>query len=178
MMVSLFGECSLSFCMLALPTPMNLSRWNIIINPVCVLCQSTQPTFNHILTGCSIAQIDQGRYTRHHDSVMQVFVYNLQKVLLPSLKLYADLPGYFASVSLPCIIPLNFSSSLSRPDLVLVSSDSIVLFELTVVTNTKHHFSAASHRKQDCYGPLLQDLQDSVSSVDLVTIEIGCLGHI
>ena len=141
---------------------MNLSRWNIIINPVCVLCQSTQPTSNHILTGCSIAQIDQGRYTWRHDLVLQVFVHNLQKVLLPCFKLYADLPGYFASVSPPCTIPPNFSSSLSRPDLVLVSSDSIVLFELTVVT--KHHFSAASHRKQDRYGPLLQDLQDSVSS--------------
>jgi len=61
--------------------------------------------------------------------------------------------------------------------LVLVSSDSIVLFELAVVTNTKHHFTAASLRKQDRCGPLLQDLQDSVLSVDLVTIEIGCLGH-
>ena len=60
----------------------------------------------------------------------------------------------------PSTIPPNFSSSLSRPDLVLVSSDSIVLFELTAVTNTAHHFSAASHRKKDCYGPLLQDLQD------------------
>jgi len=61
--------------------------------------------------------------------------------------------------------------------MILVSSDYIALFELTVITNTKHHFTAASLRKQDHYGPLLQDLQDSVSSVDLVTIEIGCLGH-
>ena len=47
----------------------------------------------------------------------------------------------------------------------------------SMITNTKHHFTAASLRKQDRYGPLLQDLQDSVSSVDLVTIEINCLGH-
>ena len=45
-----------------LPIPLNLAKWNIIINPVCVLCQSTQPTSNHILTGCSVA-LDQGRYT-------------------------------------------------------------------------------------------------------------------
>ena len=173
-------EKQLSFLLRAgsdtLPTPMNLARWNIIINPVCVLCQSTQPTSNHILTGCSVA-LDQGRYTWRHDSVLQVFVRNLQKVLLPCFKLYADLPGYLASASPPSTIPPNFSSSLSRPDLVLVSSDSIVLFELTVVTNTKHHFTAASLRKQDRYGPLLQDLRDSALSVDLVTIEIGCLGH-
>jgi len=33
--------------------------------------------------------------------------------------------------------------------MILVFSDSIVLFELTVVNNTKHHFTAASLRKQD-----------------------------
>ena len=85
--------------------------------------------------------------------------------------------GFFPFLSHCLHDPPNFSSSLSRPDLVLVSSDSIVLFELSVVTNSKHHFSAVSHCQQDRYGPLLLDLQDSVSSVDLVTIEIGCLGQ-
>ena len=37
--------------------------------------------------------------------------------------------------------------------LVLVSPDSITLLELSVVTNTKHYFLAAIHRKQDRYGP-------------------------
>ena len=61
--------------------------------------------------------------------------------------------------------------------LVSLTSDSVVLFKLTVVTNTRNHFTAASFRKRDCYGPLLHDLQDSIQSVDLVTIEIGCLGQ-
>ena len=58
----------------------------------------------------------------------------------------------------------------------MIAVDSTVLFEFTVVANTsyRHHFTAASRRKQD-YGPLLHDLQDSVPSADLVTIEIGCL---
>ena len=34
---------------------------------------------------------------------------------------------------------------------------------------------AASHRKQDHYGPLLQDSKGSAHFVELVTVEIGCL---
>ena len=59
-------EKQLSFLLRAgcdtLPTPLNLACWNIIVGPVCSLCQSTQPTTNHVLTGCSMA-LDQGTYT-------------------------------------------------------------------------------------------------------------------
>ena len=78
-------EKQLSFFILragcdTLPTPMNLARWNIITSTVCTLCHCTQPTTNHILTGCSIA-LDQGRYTRRRDSVLQVLVRNFKKDL-------------------------------------------------------------------------------------------------
>ena len=59
---------------------------------------------------------------------------------------YADLSGYQASVSHPNTIPLH--TTLSRPDLVLVSTDSIMLLELSVVTNTEHHLLAARNRKK------------------------------
>ena len=94
--------------------------------------KATQPTTNHVLAGCSVA-LDQGRYTWRHDSVLQVFVRSLLKDLSPSSKLYADLPGHLASESPPSTIPSNLSTSLSRPDLVLVSPDSITLLELSVV---------------------------------------------
>jgi len=61
----MFGlpEKQLSFLLHAgcdtLPTPMNLARWNIIVNPVCALCRSPQPTSNHVLTSCPVA-LDQG----------------------------------------------------------------------------------------------------------------------
>ena len=118
----MFGlpEKQLSFLLHAgcdtLPTLMNLSRWNIITNPKCALCQTLQPTTNHILTGCSVA-LFQGRYTWRHDSVLQVFVHGLQKHLPEFFKLYADLPGYLASVSPPSTIPTELSTFLSRPDL-------------------------------------------------------------
>ena len=87
--------------------------------------------------------------------------------------------GCQASVSPPSTIPPHITSTLSRPDLVLVSADSIMLLELSVVTNTitKQHFLAAKTRKEDRYGSLLSDLQHAGYVVDLLTIEVGCLGH-
>ena len=59
-----------------------------------------------------------------------------------------------------------------RPDLVLVSTDSMVLLELSMVTNTWHHFLVTRNHKKDCYG---SDLQRAGFSVDLMTVEVGCL---
>ena len=72
---------------------------------------------------------------------------------------------------------LLLSSCSSRPDIVLVSNDHIILLELPVVTNTEEHFATASSRKVSCYGPLLSDLECTGLLVGLVTIEVGCLGH-
>ena len=48
--------------------------------------------------------------------------------------------------------PSNLTSSLSWPDLVLLSTDSIIPLELSVVTNAKHHFLAASRTIMgDCW---------------------------
>ena len=149
---------------------------NIIVSPVYSLCHSHQPTTNHILTGCSTA-LDQGRHTWCHDSVLQVFVQGIQQDLQPCYKLYADLPGHLASISPPSTVPSSLSSSLSRPDIVLISNDCITLLELSVVTNTKQHLLAANSRKEDCYGPLLLNFAIAGISVELVTIKGSCLGH-
>ena len=61
--------------------------------------------------------------------------------------------------------------------IVLISSDHIILIQLSVVTNTEQHFVAASSRKEARYGPLFLDLEHTGLSVTLVTIEVGCLGH-
>ena len=115
---------------------------------------------NHIIA------LDQGRLTWRHDSVLQVLVHNFKKDLPPCYKLYADLPSYQASVSSPSTIPPHIASTLSRPS----STGSIVLLELSVVTNTHHDFLAAKNCKEDCYGSLLLDLQRAGFSVDLVTM--------
>ena len=100
-----------------------------------------------------------------------------KKDLPPCYKIYADLPGYQASVSPPRNIPPHITSALSRPDLVVVSTDSITLLELSVVINTEHHLLSARYRKEDRYGSLLIDLQQAGFSGNIVTNEVGCLGH-
>jgi len=101
----------------------------------------------------------------------------MQKLLPDSFKIYADMPGYISSVSPPSNIPTNLSTTLSRPDLVLISENSLHLFELTIPTNTQQHLLAARARKEYRYNSLLQDLQHTGFVVDLITIEIGYLGH-
>ena len=66
---------------------------------------------------------------------------------------------------MPSTTPPHITSTLSKPDLVLVSTDSIVLLDLTVVTNTEHHFLAARNHTEDYYGSLLLDLQHTGFSV-------------
>ena len=61
---------------------------------------------------------------------------------------------------------------------MLVSANYIILLELSVVTNTAGTSPlAARYRKEDRYGPLLNDLEQAGFSVNLVTIEVVCLGH-
>ena len=60
---------------------------------------------------------------------------------------------------------------------MLISADSIVLLELSVATNTQEQFLAAKTCKEDRYGLLLSSHQHAGYVVDLVTIEVGCLGH-
>ena len=52
------------------------------------------------------------------------------------------------------------------------------MFELTIIpTNTQQHLLAARAQKEDRYGCLQYDLQLSSLSVNLISIEIGCLGQ-
>ena len=62
---------------------------------------------------------------------------------------------------------------LSTPNLVIVSDDSNILFELSVVTNTRHHTYVPTVEK----GPLLVllDLQYSGLYAYHISIEVGCL---
>jgi len=85
---------------------------------------------------------------------------------MPILLLYADLPGYLASVSFPSTIPTKLSTTLNRPDLILVSNNSIILFELIIPTNTQQHLLAA---KACRYGSLLYYLQQTGLTVNLIS---------
>ena len=69
-----------------------------------------------------------------HIQLFIIFIYALNKAAASTVEI--------SNLEVLRVSP-NLSLSLSK--LVLVSSDSIVSFDLTVVTNTKHH---ANHRKK------------------------------
>ena len=54
---------------------------------------------------------------------------------------------------------ISYLHTLSRSDVLLASTESIVLLELSVVNNTQHQLLAIRNRKEDHYGLLLLDLQ-------------------
>ena len=74
----------LSFCLSAtndtLPSPSNLHRWHVHSQPSCYLCSKTVCTTADILGACMVA-LQQGRFTYHHDSVLQAFLTALETFL-------------------------------------------------------------------------------------------------
>ena len=74
----------LSFCLGATyDTPLfpsNLHRWGVHSEPSSYLCSKTVCTTAHILGDCEVA-LQQGRFTYHHDSVLQTFLTALQTFL-------------------------------------------------------------------------------------------------
>jgi len=80
--------------------------------------------------GCSVTLVQDRNTSCKFSSI------GFESIYQKNLKLYADLPGYLASISPPSTIPTNLSNSLSRSDSVLDSEDSIYLFELMIPRNT------------------------------------------
>ena len=95
--------------------------------------------------------------------------------LPPCYKLYADFPGNLDRRA--CTVLPSSSSSSSRPDILLISNDHIILLELSIITNREQHFVANSSRKEAryMYNPFLQTL--NVLFAELVTSEVSCIGY-
>ena len=100
----------------------------------------------------------------------------VSKEIPPCVKLYADLPGLCASESPPATLHTDLSTSTARPDIVLVSEESVTMLELTIPSNSKEAIIKAKERKtnKSNYNLLVGDLEERGLSV---TIEIGSLGH-
>ena len=162
-----------------LPTPATLSRWRIVCDPSCNLCQAPHCTVHHVLNCCPVS-LEQGRYTWRHDSVLAQLFHILRSNLeIGTIQIYADLPGLRASDSPPATVPHNIIETSARPDIVIIKEDVVTLIELTIPINTKDGLLNARNRKQAKrnYIELLGDLHARGFIADLETVEIGSLGH-
>ena len=135
-------------------------------------------TYNDILNGCTVA-LEQGRYTWRHDSVLLKLMRGLLDEFDPNIKVYCDLEGFKASENPPATVPPSLVSTTARPDMVIIDGSKITLLELTIPHNSPESLRAAHIRKQSKvnYGCVLSDLERSGFTSDLVTLEIGSLGH-
>ena len=164
-----------------LPSPINLRRWKIITESKCSLCSSPNPTSNHILSCCPSA-LEQGRYTWRHDSTLLAIVSGIKAALASQSthhQVYADLPGWRVTDNPPSTVPSWLTSTLLRPDLVIISNESVRILELTVPQNSVEGLHKAKLRKSEKYDHIIGDIQASHPNLRLKyhTLEIGTLGH-
>ena len=103
----------------------------------------------------------------------------LLKQLDPDTKMYCDLDRFRASDNPPATVPINLVSTSARPDVVVQEGSRITLLELTVPHNSAESLRAAHRLKQSKanYCCLLGDLERAGFESELVTLEIGSLGH-
>ena len=61
--------------------------------------------------------------------------------------LYADLPGLHSSEFPPATLPTDLSTSTARPDITLVSEESVTMLELTIPSNSKEAIVKAKRER-------------------------------
>ena len=121
-MAQFVSECQLSFLLRAasdtLPTAVNLQRWSIQCEAKCSLCDSHCPTTAHVLSCCPTA-LDQQRYTFRHNQVLSTLVSMLADIFAdkPFVKMYADLPNFYANDAPQTTIPTDLLITSYRPDM-------------------------------------------------------------
>ena len=174
-------EGHLSFILRAscdcLPSPSSLARWGYLPSRKCPLCSYPHCNAQHILSCCSVS-LSEGRYTYRHDLVLARLIPFLQE-FIPSAKIFADLPNHRAVEQPPSTVPPSVISTSARPDIFIIQGNLATILELTVPWNSSSSIENARVRKQAkaSYQFLASDLHAKGFKVNLLTIEIGCLGH-
>ena len=147
------------------------------MDSTCSLCGSHTSTTKHILNACPVA-LSQGRYSWRHDSILKKILLFLRQHLTGEGKLYGDLDGFRAMENPPSTVPPDLLPTSYRPDVVLVREDKkVIIIELTVPFNSPDSINTAHNFKTSKYQILLSDLDTRGYDTDLVTIEVGALGH-
>jgi len=126
-LLSGFHPGQLSFLLHAasdtLPTAVNLQLWLIQSEAKCSLCGSNHPTTAHDLSSCPTA-LSQQRYTFRHNQVLSILASTLTDIFadIPFVKVYADLPNFFANDAPQATIPLDLLITSYRPDIVIYNT--------------------------------------------------------
>ena len=152
-----------------LATAANLVRWGRITSPACPLCNKVQ-TNKHVLSNCDSATA-LNRYKNRHDNVLQILSEWINAVKKPDHALFVDLPN-------PHFKPISDVFVSLRPDIVLVSSDTVTSLELTIC----HESNLLNSKiyKQNKYVSLGENLipQFMTHKLNRYSLEVTTLGFI
>ena len=145
-----------------LATRKNLTLWNLSKTSDCSFC--LQPEFLlHVVVGCK-TYLNEGRFTWRHDSALNFLASSLQH--LKHYTFYVDLPQYLS----PCLI----TGDNLRPDMLISSSDTLYVVELSVGFET--NLNNNTSRKFEKYRHLLHHLRTKYRLVKFVNLSISSLG--
>ena len=92
---------------------------------------------------------------------------------------YCDLQSFRATDNPPSTIPLEILPTSARPDIVIVLAGCISIVELAAPWNSEDSLASAKRLKttKDNYQLVLSDVVSRNIRAELITMEIGRLGH-
>ena len=132
-----------------LPTQNNLKMWSKSFSDKCLLCNNRDLTL-YVLNGCK-KMLDQGRYTFRHDNILK---YITDSINTSKFSVNTDIEGH-QTINGGTIAPHLAVTDL-KPDIVIMDSNTVNIFELTVPFETnieKRHIE-----KSNKYAHLLSDI--------------------
>ena len=154
-----------------LPTKDNLTRWGKRLSKSCSSCGRAE-YLSHVLNACPTS-LKEGRYTWRHDSVLSQISALLEQVIRGSpCEIHIDL-GNVAWTVPPDIIPTS-----SRPDLVIVNRESKTCHILELTVPYESNIDSEHTYKENKYGSLLNDIEQTGWNTQYCALEIGSRGSI
>ena len=145
-----------------LPTNANLHMWGKNPTNICPLCQESRQSLVHILNNCPVA-LELRRYSKRHDTVLQVIRDFIRSHLPPQLSIFIDSPSETYS------FPHHITPTNLRPDIVWWSDQQreLWLFELTI--SYESVVANAKARKRAKYNDLCSGGRESCGLQDRTT---------
>ncbi len=142
-------------------------------NSTCELC-SHHETLLHTLNNCP-TMLKDGRYTWRHNSILShmfTLAQNLSKET--DWIIHCDLPGHNkCGIS---TVPTDICVTTQIPDIVMINCPHkiAILIEFTACFET--NFEKSTQRKENRHGSLLNDIQSTGFTCEMIAVDVGCRG--
>ena len=173
-------------------TPSNLYRWYITPETAYFPCSKQVCTLAHILRACRVA-LQQGRFTFHHDAVLQVLVSSIKSFLtsyqvsktkfsyikFPNCGLLHTAPDWLLLYDLEStqVIPPTIAISHLRPDILLYSTSTKTVIILELTCPCEENIESWHATKFGKYDPLSSAIKTNGWSIHFLAVEVGAWGY-